>query len=254
MNYGLYLSATGIMASSYRQDVIANNLANSETTGFKRDLAIFHERQTEARERGLGSGASNPTLENLTGGMFASPTLIDHTQGDLETTGRSSDCAIEGSGYFMVDDNGKQRLTRNGGFMTDANGTLILGDGTGQRVLDPDRNPITLDTHKDVAIGRDGTINQGGKVVGRLGVFEVPDQAKLSKHGATLIDYPQMDQVKTTANSQIRGGFLERSNVDPAIELTQLMSAQRELEANANMIRYQDQTLSRLVNDVAKIS
>jgi flagellar basal body rod protein FlgG len=241
------------MASSYRQDVIANNLANSETNGFKRDLAVFHERQTEAKERGAGS-SSNPLLENLTGGMFASPTLVDHSQGDLESTGHASDAAIEGSGYFMVDDHGTQRLTRNGQFLTDASGNLIVGDGSGQRVLDSDRKPINFDSRHPIDIGKDGTISQQGKAVARIGVFDVPDPNKLSKHGGTLMDYPEMDQAKISANSVIHSGSLEHSNVDPAVELTQLMSAQRELEANANMIRYQDQTLSRLVNDVAKIS
>lgn len=254
MNYGLYLSATGIMASSYKQDVIANNLANSETTGFKRDLALFRERQTAAQENGgLGSDATNPLLENLTGGMFAAPTLVDHSQGDLEPTGRALDCAIEGSGYFLVDDHGTQRLTRAGQFQTDAAGNLILANSDGQKVLDPDRKPIVVDRNRPVAIGSDGTITQDGKAVARVGVFDVPDPSKITKHGGLLLDYPDTASVRPSATSSVHGGFLERSNVDPAVELTQLMAAQRELEANANMIRYQDQTLQRLVNDVAKV-
>jgi flagellar basal body rod protein FlgG len=254
MNYGLYLSATGIMASAYRQDVIANNLANSETTGFKRDLALFRERRTESQERGgIDPDASNPLLEDLTGGTLAAPTLIDRSQGDLEATGNSSDCAIEGTGYFMVDDNGTQRLTRNGQFITDAAGNLIVANSVGQRVLGPDRKPITLQPNAPIAVGKDGTVTQNGAAVARVGLFDVPDLDRLTKHGGTMLDYPDMDSVRTADTSVIHGGFIERSNVDPAVELSQLMSAQRELEANANMIRYQDQTLSRLVNDVAKV-
>lgn len=259
MNYGLYLSATGIMASSYRQDVIANNLANSETSGFKRDLAVFHERRTEARERGLGSSSSpssptNALLENLSGGMVAAPTLIDQSQGDMEPTGRNFDCAIEGSGYFMVEDNGTKRLTRNGQFMLDSSGTLILGSSAGQKVLDPAGKPIVLDPTRQIAVGLDGTITQNGGAVARVGVFDVPDPGAMTKHGGTLVDYPDMGAVRPSATSVVHGGFVERSNVDPAVELSQLMAAQRELEANANMIRYQDQTLARLVNDVAKVA
>jgi flagellar basal body rod protein FlgG len=255
MNYGLYLSATGIMASAYRQDVIANNLANSETTGFKRDLAMFRERRTESRERGgADPDASNPLLEGLTGGMLAAPTVVDRTQGDLEATGNSADCAIEGTGYFMVDDHGTQRLTRNGQFMTDAAGNLIVANSDGQRVLGPDRKPVTLEPNAPIAVGKDGTVTQYGKAVARIGLFDVPHPDQLTKHGGTMIDYPNMDDARPAATSLVHGGFIERSNVDPAVELSQLMSAQRELEANANMIRYQDQTLSRLVNDVAKVS
>src|SRR5947209_3887766 len=83
MIYGLYLSATGVMTNSYRQDVIANNIANAETVGFKKDIALFQQRRTEAQERGLGP-TSNALLEKLGGGVFASPMLVDSSQGELE--------------------------------------------------------------------------------------------------------------------------------------------------------------------------
>jgi flagellar basal body rod protein FlgG len=83
MLYGLYLSATGVVTSSYKQDVVANNLANSESVGFKRDVPSFQERLTEAAAR-RQPGASNPLLEKLGGGLFASPTAVDPRQGELE--------------------------------------------------------------------------------------------------------------------------------------------------------------------------
>src|SRR4051812_3979394 len=98
MIYGLYLSASGVLASSYRQDVIANNLANAETVGFKKDLATFSERAVEQQP----SGASDPRWSNFTGGLWARNTNVDTTQGELESTGNSTDVAIEGRGYFMV--------------------------------------------------------------------------------------------------------------------------------------------------------
>lgn len=250
---GLYLSAAGVMTSSYKQDVIANNLANSETTGFKRDLALFRERRTEARERGLGPSSSNQLLEGLTGGMLAVPTMVDQSQGDIETTGRNFDVAIEGRGYFMVESPGGARhLTRNGSLMTNNKGEVILADGSGSRVLDPQGKPISADANRCL-IGKDGTITRAGKPVARLGVFDVPHPDLLTKRGGTLLDYPDMAQARP-ADGVVRSTFLERSNVDPATELSELMSTQRELEANANMIRYQDQTLGRLVNDVAKVN
>src|SRR3954469_11718253 len=118
MIYGLYLSATGVMTSSYRQDVIANNLANSETVGFKRDLALFQERRTEAQSGSNHSCWSNPDLENLGGGLLATPTAVDDKQGELEPTGNNLDVAILGRGYFSVDAGARGRmLTRDGQFM-----------------------------------------------------------------------------------------------------------------------------------------
>src|SRR5262245_29805113 len=103
MIYGLYLSATGVLTNSYRQDVIANNLANAETVGFKKDLALFKERLTEAQQQRLAPNSINLGMEPIGGGVLASPTLVDSTQGELEPTGSPLDVAIEGEGYFMVD-------------------------------------------------------------------------------------------------------------------------------------------------------
>ena len=92
---------------------------------------------------------------------------------------------------------------------------------------------------------------QGGVVSGRVGVFDVRDRAQLVKRGGTLLAHT--GQTLVPATGSLRSEFVERANVDPAIELAQLMETQRQLEANANMIRYQDQTLGRLVNEVGKI-
>jgi flagellar basal body rod protein FlgG len=255
MLYGLYLSATGIMTNSYRQDVIANNLANSESVGFKRDLAMFKERPTAAQENPQDADATDKLSEALGGGTFAMPTQVDLTPGDMENTGGNLDAAIDGSGYFSVDDHGTQRLTRNGQFMIDREGYLQLSNGRGQKVLDPAGNPIKLDgTASDVTtINQDGSITQNDKPAGRIGVFDVPDVSKISKVGGTLLNYPDMKSL-TASPSLLRNQFIEHANVDPATEMAALMETQRQLEANANMIRYQDTTLGELVNTVGKIA
>jgi flagellar basal body rod protein FlgG len=250
MLYGLYLSATGVMTSSYKQDVVANNLANSESVGYKRDVASFQQRLTEAQQR-LRPGLSNQMLEQLGGGTFCAPTLIDTRQGELEPTGNALDTAIEGNGYFAVIDKGVSRLTRNGQFVVDHKGRLSLSNGEGQAVLDPKGNPIQLAPGLPTSIAGDGTITQAGKPVGRIGLFDVTDRSKLAKKGGTLLSHDGQQLVPATG--RIRSEFVERANIDPATELADLMETQRQLEANANMIRYQDQTLGRLVNEVGKI-
>lgn len=252
MLYGLYLSASGMISSAYKQDVVANNLANSETVGFKRDVASFKERLTEAQHRRM-PGRSNAMLEMLGGGIFAQPTRVDTRQGEIEPTGNALDVAIEGDGYFAVKDKqGESRLTRNGQFAVDRDGRLILSNGEGQAVLDPKGQPIRLLPSVPAVIAQDGTITQDKQVTGRIGVFDVADRSKLTKKGGTLIAHP--DQQLIPGKGQLRSEFVERANVDPATELSELMETQRQLEANANMIRYQDQTLGRLVNEVGKIS
>jgi flagellar basal-body rod protein FlgF len=256
MIYGLYLSATGVMTNSYRQDVIANNIANAETVGFKKDLALFDQRLTEAQQRRLATAGplspSNPMLERLGGGLLAHPTAIDTGQGEFEPTGSPLDVAIEGDGFFAVDAAGQTRLTRNGQFAIDSTGHLSLSNAKGQQVLDVEKQPIQLEPGGGVRIGSDGTVTQHGRPVARLGVFDVADKSKLTKQGGTLISYGPQD-LQPAAAATLHNEAVERANVDPATELTALMDTQRQLEANANMIRYQDQTLAKLVNEVGKI-
>ncbi len=255
MLYGLYLSATGVMANSYRQDVIANNLANSETVGFKRDLTTFRQRPTAAQEDPGKLSWTNPTMEGIGGGMFADPTTMDLSPGAMEPTSNTTDAAIDGSGFFTVDDHGSTKLTRNGQFMIGHDGMLITANGSNLQVLDATGKPIKLNgtLTSSTVIGQDGTITQNNKPVAKLGVVEVPDTAKLKNEGGTLLSYPDQAAM-TPSKSTVRGGFIENANVDPATELTALMETQRQLEANANMIHYQDQTLDKLVNTVGKVS
>jgi flagellar basal-body rod protein FlgF len=249
MIYGLYLSASGIAANSYRQDVIANNLANSETTGFKRDVAAFRQRLTAAGEGRAIGGWSDPALEGLGGGLFAMPTTIDLSQGSTQETGSPLDVAIEGNGFFAAQENGQTKLTRAGRFTVSRDGQLVLSSG--QRVLDAAGQPITLSPGAPVSIDVDGQISQAGQAVAHLGVFDVEDKTALTKAGGNLLNLN--DSPLHPVVPRLRSQFIENSNVEPATEMADLMDAQRQLEANANMIHMQDETLQRLVNDVGKI-
>jgi flagellar basal-body rod protein FlgG len=201
---------------------------------------------------------TDPMEDNIGGGFFISPTQTDLTQGELETTGNHLDAAIVGKGFFGVENGGKMQLTRVGQFMLDQDGMLILANGSHQQVLDTDGQPIKLpgSIEAKLRIGKDGQITHDGKAVARLGIFNVPDSSKLSKQGDSAFDYPNAKSLQQSSDGdyELRNEFLERANVDPANELTQLMECQRTLEANANMIRYQDTELGRCVNDVGKIS
>lgn len=249
MLYGLYLSAAGVMANSHRQDVISNNLANSETHGFKRDMALFMERVPESKVR--AGQYSDPMLDRIGGGLFVAPSAIDTSGGELETTDSPLDVAISGEGYFSVQSGGKNMLTRDGRLMVDRGGNLIQSS-SGAKILDINGKTITLDPTRRTAIANDGTVTQDGQPLATLGLFEVTDRTQLIKVGGNMLSAPPA--ALKPSGAEVLSGSLERANVDPANELAALMDSQRELEANANMIRYQDQTLGRLVNEVGKIS
>jgi flagellar basal body rod protein FlgG len=251
MIYGLYLSASGVITNSYRQDIIANNIANAETVGFKKDLAILQQRPTAAQETGH-QNLTDPLLENIGGGLLAARPAVDTRAGDYEPTGNSMDLALDGNGFFAVGSAGKTHLTRNGQFILNRDGTLALSNNPTQAVLDDKKAPITLDSTQPISIASDGTITQSGKAVAHLGIFDAGDPANLRKDGGTLLSIPDGTKM-TPATPIVRTGFIERSNVDPATEMVELMDTQRQLEANANMIHIQDETLDKLVNDVGKI-
>jgi flagellar basal body rod protein FlgG len=249
MLYGFYLSATGIMANSHRQDVIANNLANSETMGFKRDLAHFMERRPESQVR--PGSHSSPLLDKIGGGLLVSPSSIDTRAGELETTDAPLDAAIIGKGYFSAESDGNRYYTRDGRMMVDRSGNLIMAS-TGAKLLETNGKPIVLDPAMATTLSNDGSVCQNNQPVAKLGIAEITDSTQIVKIGGNLIK--AMPGVVLPIEGEIRSGMLERSNVDPTMELTALMETQRQLEANANMIRYQDQSLGRLVNEVGKIA
>lgn len=253
MIYGLYLSAGGVMANTHRIDVISNNLANSETAGFKRDVSLFQEALTEARKLGVSPRThSNPMLEALGGGVDHQGTAVDLEQGAVEASSNPYDLAINGKGFFAVRDRqGEIKLTRDGRLMRDREGSLSLASGAGQ-VLDQSLTPISLN-EGPIQVNSNGNVMQNGQFAARIGVFDVENPRMLAKDGRSLLKHPQLAGSMRAAPGQIQQNAIEASNADPTTELTSLLEAQRQLEANANMIRFQDQTLARLVNDVAKI-
>jgi flagellar basal-body rod protein FlgG len=255
MIYGLYLSAAGVMTNSYRQDVISNNIANAETVGFKRDLALFQERRTERAEHGLPPGRSNALLEALGGGVLASPTLVDKSQGELEPSESPLDMAIVGQGYFTVSNgDGQTALTRNGRFLINSKGHIALASNEHHELLDVKGKPITIEPRVKPEVSEDGQISQDSKPVARIAIVDVPDPSQLTKTGATMLSYPDAKALRPATQATLKPQYVERANVEPSTELASLMDAQRQLEANANMIRYQDQMLQRLCNEVGKIS
>lgn len=255
MIYGLYLSAQGARAQSTRLDAVANNLANARTTAFKRALAVFQNHRPYDVENGL-SGDVPGNLDQSTGGMTTADIVTDFAQGSLEATGGDLDVALSGPGFFQVqDEQGRQFLTRNGNFALNRNGELVQAD-TGYRVLNADGVPLEISgSPASVRIAPDGTISQetGGDVavVGRLGVFAPQSLSQLKAVGNSLYESPQRPEAASPA-TQVRQGYREASGVNPVQEMMEMIQASRSFETNVNMIRYQDESLGRLLQSLPR--
>jgi len=255
MIYGLYLSSSGTMANMHAQDTIANNLANVDTAGFKRQLAIFQERPTPRRSDLSRTG--DPSLDRIGGGLAVSPSQWDMSQGAVEDTGSNTDVALVGKGFLAVrDQQNNLRLTRNGTMMIDREGYLALSNTAGNRVLDWQQRPIRIGNipAEKLNIARDGVIDEAGVPLARLGIFEPPAPHTMNPVGNTLFAVRDPTQIRPSTNTTVMQGYVERSNVDPAVELTRMIEVQRMLEANANFVRFQDQTLAKAVTDLGRIS
>ena len=254
MTYGLWLSAGGLQINRYRQEIVTNNLANVETVGFKRDLAVIHERPVESQGAVDGPPHAHRLLDRLSGGNWVRPTHTDFDQGDLVRTGGDLDAAIHGDGFFTVRDGNTTRYTRDGRFTLNPQGELVMGAGEGRvKVMDAAGRTITLDPDGgEIVIGRDGSIRQGNVPVAMLNVVEFPDRQALRKVGGNLFTAVGA-RPTTPQNSEVHGGFIERSAQNPLTGLVEMIEVSRALELNARMISLQDQTIGQAVNTVGRV-
>ena len=252
MLYGMYVSAAGALANSYRQDVIANNLANVDTVAFKRDLALFQARQTQAAQTGQRPHSA-AMLEGIGGGTFALPTHTDFTPGSLSQTGGEYDLALDGPGFFAVQNGSDVQYTRDGRLTCDSDHVLVTAEGK-LPVLDASGKPISLSPQaRDFVVSPNGVISQDGAVVARLGVVNFDDPRSLRKEGANLYKVSG-DQSAQEINTPVKQKCLENSGIDSVSEMVNLIKAQRSFQLNMSMLQLQDQTLGMAVNKLGSIT
>ncbi len=248
---GLYTAASGMVSAMRRMEFVTNNLANTQTVGFKQDrspLSTFDEMMI--LQDGSISPAGNRQLGQLGMAAVAEEPLTDWTQGALQETGRALDFALEGPGFFTVQTPDGVRYTRDGGFTRDALGRISTTEG--DLVLGDDGNPITVPGGRLIA-GADGTLSVEGQVIGRLGLAEFSLEQPLRKTGNNQFA-PRIDGDAPTpaVASAVRQSFVETSNVDMAGNQTTMMELQRAYQASQKMIQYQDEMVGRAVNEIAK--
>ena len=193
--------ATGVLANSYRQDVIANNLANAETVGFKKDLALFTQRSTAAEETLANPRPQRPALHDDRRNVGRADLMSIYSQGPLQETGNSTDAAIEGNGFFMVQTPQGNRLTRDGRFLLSNKGNLVMAGDANAKLLDESGTPIQLDSRQRIDLSKEGELSQSGRNVAEIGDLQRrPDDAektRLQSPGLSLSIRPQAEPAIT---------------------------------------------------------
>lgn len=250
MPYGLYISAEGAKAQSKRLEVLANNLANVNTVGFKPDVATFQSRFAEAIQEGTATPGSRE-LTDIGGGVKVNETITSFAPGRLQHTGAETDMAIIGNGFFQVaGGNGEALLTRAGNFQVNRDGLLVTANGQ-QPVLDAGGAPIELDLQTPWRLTNAGEIEQDGSLI-PLAIVQPTSLDQLTKVGANLFRSRGGAAPIEPANREVRSGYLEMSGANSTTEMMSLIETSRAFEANAKMIQTQDGMMSSLIGRVLR--
>ncbi len=259
---GLYVAAAGMITETNRTDMIANNLANAATTGYKRDEAIHQEfapmllrRINDAQDddvtsfRGFRIEQGPPRVGKLGLGAYTAEIATDHMQGAMTVTGNTFDLAVAGEGYFAIQTPEGVRYTRDGSFYRQANGALVTARG--QAVLNTQNQPIILPDSMNITFGAKGEILDGANIIDNLQFVQFNDRRAVLKQGDNLYR-PQEGAAPQVATGDIQQGMLERSNVNIASEMVNLIHNYRIYEAGSRALVTQDAMTEKAVNDVAR--
>ncbi|MEP2532362.1 flagellar hook-basal body complex protein [Shimia sp.] len=215
MDNATYTTLTRQAGLGREMSVIANNIANASTSGFRQAGVTF----TEFIQTSRGSDSLSMAVANLPS--------ISAAQGTLTQTGGTFDFAIEGDGFFMVETPNGDRLTRAGSFAPNGDGDLVTPDG--YRVMDSGGTPIFIPPDADgVDASSDGTISIDGRPLAQIGVFEPLEPLKLKRVGAVMFDAP--GGADPLESGRVVQGFIENSNVDTISQLSRMIEVQRSYE------------------------
>lgn len=232
-------------------DVIANNLANLNTGGFKGESVLFEEY--------LSSPArvdSFPMADRRVSFVQDRSTMTDHSQGPVEQTGSPLDIAINGDGYLVVETPNGDRYTRNGSLSRNANGELVTSEGYRIRGAN---GPIQFDPNDaDISIARDGTIstlngNQNTER-GKISLVRFDNPQSLSKEGLSLFKAGNMQPQAVTEKTSVIQGMLEKSNVKPILEMGRMIEVMRSYTSLSNMMTKTDELRKTAINKLADVS
>jgi flagellar basal body rod protein FlgG len=252
MPYGLYISAEGAQAQQRRLETIANNLANVETPGFKRDIATFQSRFAEAIQQGTdypGSRSEN----DIGGGVKIIDVLTDFAASSLRETETPTDMAVNGEGFFQVRGrDGAVYLTRAGNFTLDAQGRLVTQIDD-LAVLDESGGEIIINDGSPWEVQAGGRVVQDGAAT-TIGLVQPRSLGDLVKVGANLFKPLAPVAPVPAGERDVRQGYLEQSGVNPTREMTAMIETSRAFEANTRLIQHQDSMISGLVNRVLAVN
>lgn len=253
---GLYTAYTGMVQQQNRLDVITNNLANSSTTGFKKEgatTAAFDE-VLAVKIKDSSDAYLNKGIGHMSMGARIGETYTDYSQGSFRVTDNNYDIALDGKGFFAISFTNKAgvtstKYTRDGSFTLNKDGYLVTKDG--DFVLGTN-GPIQLNTLQETRIDEMGNIYQDNNLVNKLNIVDFTDYNYLSKYGENMYDLVEGGTMQQ-ADCRVEQGTLEMSNMNIVSEMVDMIAITRNYESNQKIIQSIDETLDKAVNQVGKL-
>ena len=248
---GLYTAYTGMRNEQYRMDIMSNNLANADTTGFKKEGSTS-QAYAEVMAVKIKDVSENPNTPKRLGkmslGVKIGETFTDFSQGSLRDTGNTYDIAIGGSGFFNIEFTNKAgetstKYTRDGGFTITKDGYLVTKDG--DYVLGENGRIQLSTTAGTTVFDRSGNIFQDDRLVASLKITDFEDTNYLTHYGETMWDAKEGAVEQDAEDAQIYQGYLEMSNASVVKEMVNMITISRQYESNQKMLTTFDESLEK---------
>jgi flagellar basal-body rod protein FlgF len=246
MDNTLIVGLSHQLAAQRSMDVIANNLANVSTNGYRREEMKFEEYMQRSRPAEGQKGTQTTSLVDEAG------IIRDNSEGRVEATGNNFDLAINGKGYFAIQTAQGERYTRDGHFTLDGAGQVVTEQG--DPVLS-DGGPVTISTEDgDVHFADDGTISGDNGQLAKLRIVNFGNERALTKEGGSLYSASETPTDAEAGTFKLAQGMLERSNVEPVVEITNMINLTRSYQAISNLISSQEDMKYKAVSKLGSFS
>lgn len=249
MSDGIYTALSGALAQQHALDVVANNVANASTAGFRGDRVVFGQMLAGAQQNAATADPRQPAPPRTDQFVRVEMNALDGTSGVLRHTGNPLDLALQGDGYFVVRTPQGDRLTRAGSFMMREDGELSTVQGA--PVLGEGNQPITFPRGvKSIEVLPDGVVRADGQDLARLAIRTVADPQQLVREGTTTFSITEGTQLLTPERVEVAQGHLEASNVNPVSGLNELITINRSFDALHRVIESIQQLDQRTARDI----
>lgn len=254
MDQTMYIATSGALAQQMRLEVLANNLSNSNTVGFKEDKTIFREylplSPVTPGETAVENGSSSAAARQSDSYVMLERTMVDFSPGQLRSTGNSLDFALNGNGFFCIEAPSGTLYTRKGNFTLNKDGILVTQEGL--TVLG-NKSKIRLGGDH-ITVDKKGNISEKGSVIDSLRIVDFPDRSVLTKAGDTFfapadpsIAGQQVDE------PEISQGFIEMSNVNTVRVMTEMIETLRAYESYQKVIQSYSDVTTKAINEVGSL-